>query len=211
MTDAFYLAAIPDSWEILGVKLRPFSLGHVILLHRINSPFVVESKTINFDDIALAVLICSEDYKTGNSLLVDTSLPKILRKWADSLTGMNRWSVRIGWNSAKVIEFNQVATEFYSYVREHSKIPNYDFNPSDFRQLDCPEVQLVKVTLMKEMVFNEAELLDRGWGLCLWDYVTIRAIDGKVKMISDESRNEALNIANRLLAKIQSGEVTVKN
>ena len=37
----YYQAAVPDGWQILGVKLRPLSLGHLILLKRYGSAFVV--------------------------------------------------------------------------------------------------------------------------------------------------------------------------
>lgn len=211
MSHAFYQAAIPDAWEILGVKLRPFSLGHVILLHRIDSPFV--SRTLSdhptFDDLALSVLICSESYEKAVECLDYPHLPRVLRSWADRLTGMDRWTVRMGLRKARIIDFLQPAIEFSNYIREHSKIPDYDFNPADFSEMHCPEVQMVKVTLMREMGFSESELLDRSWGLCLWDYVVLRAQDGKVKMIDAEVKKEALNTANDLLADIKSGKIRI--
>lgn len=210
MTEPFYLAAIPEQWEILGLKLRPFSLGHVILLHRIGSPFLgEESSRSAFDDLALAVLLCSETYENGLAILNEPHLPKLLNNWADRLTGMNRWSVRHGFRKAKPIEFAAPAIEFSDYIREHSKIPNYDFNPADFRELHCPEPQLVKVTLMRDMHFTEAELLDRCWGLCLWDFVTLRALSGSVKMIDQRAKEDAQALANELLAKIKAGEVNI--
>jgi len=42
MTDDFYSVAIPEQRQILGLKLRPLSLGHVIILHRIESAFLCE-------------------------------------------------------------------------------------------------------------------------------------------------------------------------
>lgn len=211
MSHAFYQAAIPDAWEILGVKLKPFSLGHVVLLHRIDSPFVngTISGIPTFDDLALSVLICSEDYQTSLQCLDYPFLSRVLRRWADQLTGMNHWWVRAGLRKAKTIDFVQTAVEFTNYIREHSKIPDYDFNPADFREMHCPEVQVVKVTLMREMGFSESEIMDRGWGHCLWDYVTLRALDGKVKMIDAEVKKEALNTANDLLADIKSGKIRI--
>jgi hypothetical protein len=211
MTHAFYQAAVPDAWEILGIKLRPFSLGHVVLLHRINSPFIngLISAPATFDDLALSILICSDTYEKSLECLSYKHLPRILRRWADQLTGMDRWLVRWGFRKATIVDFVQTAIDFSSYIREHSKIPDYDFNPSDFGEMHCPEVQMVKVTLMREMGLSEAEIMDRGWGLCLWDYVTLRALDGKVKMIDSELKQAALNTANDLLADIKSGKISI--
>lgn len=211
MTEAFYLAAIPDTWEILGLKLRPFSLGHVILLHRIESPFIGHQPKGSklFDDLALAVLICSESYANGIQILHDPGLSKALRSWADSLTGMNRWAVRLRLKKPNLINFEGPASEFSEYIKEHSKIPDYDFNPDDLREVHCPEVQLVKVALMREMGISESEILDRPWGLCLWDYVTMNAQDGKIKMVDTAQKHEARDVANNLLARINSGEVII--
>lgn len=212
MTEAFYLAAIPDTWEILGLKLRPFSLGHVILLHRIQSPFLTGWKAESpptFDDLAVAVLVCSCSYKDAREIIESPKLPGILRSWADRITGMDRWSVRIGWNKATPLDFASAAVEFSDYIKEHSRIPNYEFNPNDFKEMHCPEVQLVKVSLMRDMHIPESEILDRGWGQCLWDYVTLRAMDGRVKLVDEQVRDEALNLANALMAKINSGEVKI--
>lgn len=212
MTEAFYLAAIQDAWEILGVKLRPFSLGHVILLHRIESPFLVGWKAESqptFDDLAVAVLICSCTYEEALEIIEGPALPSILRTWADRITGMNRWSVRIGWNKATPVDFPKAVIEFCDYIKEHSKIPNYEFNPGDFKDLHCPEVQVVKVSLMRDMHIPEPDILDRCWGQCLWDYVTLSALDGRVKMVDEQARAEAFNLANELLAKINSGQLTI--
>lgn len=215
MTEPFYLAAIPDAWEILGVRLRPFSLGHVILLHRIESPFIRgwdATNPPNFDDLALAVLLCSESYEVGLEILENPNLPKILHHWANQLTGLDRWSVRLGFRKATPLDFPTVAIEFSDYIDAHSKIPNYEFNPGDFKEIHCPEVQLVKVSLMREMHIPEAVLLDRCWGLCLWDYTTLRAMSGGVKLISDEdmkARNDARLLANELFAKLQAGTVKI--
>lgn len=212
MIEPFYLAAIPDAWEILGVKLRPFSLGHVILLHRTESPFIgaePNPKIAPFDELALAVLLCSETYRNGLRIIDDPMLPKVLRQWGERLTGQNRWTVRHWLKKAKRIDLIKEATEFGQYIREHSKVPSYDFNPGDFREIHCPSAQMIKVTLMREMGFGEAELLDRCWGLCLWDYVTLSALDGRVKMIDAQSKKEAQELANAVLAKIKSGEVKI--
>lgn len=206
MIDAFYLAAVPEPWTILGLKLRPFSLGHIILLHRIESAFVTAGIP-TYDDLALSVFICSRTYEEALAAFDDKGLGRFMSAWARALTGGDKWAVRWGWRKGKVIDLASNCRDFANYISAHSKIPSYDFNPADFSQMDCPEVQLVKVRLMREMHFTESELLNRCWALCLWDYVTLQASEGKVKMIAAQAKEDALSIANELLAKIQAGKV----
>ena len=64
----YYQAAVPDGWQVLGVKLRPLSLGHLILLKRYGSAFVVGGIPTEAD-LVLSVLICSRTYEDGVELV----------------------------------------------------------------------------------------------------------------------------------------------
>jgi hypothetical protein len=208
MIEPFYLAAAPEPRTILGLRLRPFSLGHVILLHRVESVFVIGGVP-DFNDLALSVFICSQTYADALKAFEDPTLPEFMKRWHDKLTGSDRLLVRLGLSKPKLLDFSQLCARFSAYITEHSKIPNYDFNPADFTEMHCPHVQQVKVALMRDMGFDEEKLLDRGWGLCLWDYVTLKAMAGTVKMISEDTKAEALSLSNDLLARIKSGAVKI--
>ena len=56
----FFAAAIPEPWQILGVKLRPFSLGHYLKLSRLGCAFVSEQETnASLSDLILGCIVCS--------------------------------------------------------------------------------------------------------------------------------------------------------
>ncbi len=56
----FFAAAYPEPWQVLGVKLRPFSLGHYIKLSRLGCAFVAEQEqTATLSDLLLGVVVCS--------------------------------------------------------------------------------------------------------------------------------------------------------
>lgn len=206
MIDPFYLAAIPEPRTILGLRLRPLSLGHIILLHRLESAYVCGGKP-DFSDLSLSILICASTYEEGLSHLDNPDLYSELRRWSRKLTGDDKWTVRLGFRKPKQIDFEEKHKAFSDYIADGSKLPNYHFNPSDFTQIACPSAQIVKVTLMREMKFTEPEMLNRSWALCLWDFVTLKAISGSIKMMDGDEVNEALNIANALRDKIEKGEV----
>lgn len=206
MIDPFYLAAIPEPRTILGLRLRPLSLGHIILLHRIESSYVCGGLA-GFDDLSLSVLICASTYEEGLEHLNNPDLPREMRRWADKLTGMDRLSVRLGFRKPTPIDFDAKHAAFSGYIVNGSKVPNYHFNPGDFEEVGCPNVQLVKAGLMRDMKFTESEIMNRSWALCLWDHVTLKAMAGSVKMYKEDTIEDARKLANELAEKIRKGEV----
>ena len=95
---------------------------------------------------------------------------------------------------------------FRKYIADGSKMPDYSYTPGDFQSQHCPSVQIVKVALMRDMHFSEAELMDRPWSLCLWDYVTLKAISGQVRMVDTDAIREAQGVADRIMQRIQEGK-----
>ena len=68
----YAFACAPPRWRILGVRLAPLTLGHVLALHRIASPFVLAppprgegrdggepNVSVSLDDFLAALRICS--------------------------------------------------------------------------------------------------------------------------------------------------------
>jgi hypothetical protein len=126
-----------------------------------------------------------------------------MAKWAAKLMGVS-WLTRLGLKKPKLIDFEGKCKAFAEYIEAGSRMPTYDYNPEEVRSMECPGVQLVKASLMSEMNFTESELLDRPWGLCLWDYVTLKAIKGHVRIWEKDTLNEAQEFANRLAEKLNA-------
>jgi hypothetical protein len=56
----YFSAAYPEPWQILGVNLRPFSVGHYLKLKRLNCAFVADGESLaSVGDLLLGVIICS--------------------------------------------------------------------------------------------------------------------------------------------------------
>lgn len=205
MGQDFYSVAVPEQRQVLGLPLRPLSLGHIILLNRIKSAFVTEGVPQTYEEIAIAALICSLPYQKAVAAIDDPETPKFLRYLANRITGVNTLGVIWGWRQPRVIDLNAVCKAFVDYLHEHTKVPYYTFSEGDFKEVSAPSVQIVKVTLMREMHFTEAEILDRSWAMCLWDYVTLRAIKGEIRMENEEAINDAKAIAERLQKMVEQG------
>lgn len=62
MPNTYSEAAYPAPWQVLGVALKPFSLGHYIKLNRLGCAFVAdETKNATLGDLLLGVAVCSMD------------------------------------------------------------------------------------------------------------------------------------------------------
>jgi len=111
---------------------------------------------------------------------------------------------------ARVIDLPSNVAAFSSYLKDHSSIPHYSYTPGDFKTVDCPQVQIVKVTLMRDLHLSDTEILNRSWAMCLWDYVTLRALKGELSIVAKDEIDNASAIAENLAALIASGKLTAK-
>lgn len=205
MDSEFYSITIQEPTTLLGLRLRPLSLGHMVLLGRVRSAFVTEGETVTLHDLALSVLICSLTYEDGCQLFNTPNLSEFFRKWHDRITG-NGWLQKIGVRKPNRIDWPSKVAAFAKYIEDGSRSPYYSYKPQESRGVNCPTVQIVKVSMMRDLNINERELMDRPWAVCLWDYVTVRALEGHVTFEDRDSIREAQQVADSMAAKINSRE-----
>lgn len=67
-TECFAAACAPGTVKILGVRIRPLTLGHVVLLSRVGNSLAVGGPE-SFDDLVSAVQICSRNWTDGLELI----------------------------------------------------------------------------------------------------------------------------------------------
>lgn len=68
MDRVFMQAVLSPAPVIMGIQLRPMSVGHSYLLAAVQSPFAVGGK-VDRADLATAVIICAHDWDAGRALL----------------------------------------------------------------------------------------------------------------------------------------------
>lgn len=80
--EGYITAAIPEPFTILGLRLRPFCLGHYFLMRRFGVDFIADdSCNASIDDLVFGCLICSNTYEGFLELLNSGELPKEVEKW----------------------------------------------------------------------------------------------------------------------------------
>lgn len=208
----FYVAHVPEPHRLLGIDLLPFSLGHLILLHRLESAFV-RNGTPTLDDLISSIFICAQTYQEGAEVLntgsVDYVRPRRFigtkRERLPLAEAMRRWQQEAG-----DFDFLGKIEAFRDYMRagcQHPLVASVNGWREDTMPSNCPFVQAVKVTLMSRVNFRESELLDRSWSLCLWDFFTLRMLDGDLRIVDRDAIGEARDLADNLQERIEKGEL----
>lgn len=78
--ECFAAACAPGNVKILGVRIRPLTLGHVVLLSRVGNSLAVGGRE-SFDDLVSAVQICSRNWTDGLALIRRPPSQFRLRWW----------------------------------------------------------------------------------------------------------------------------------
>jgi hypothetical protein len=167
---AFLKAAVPDPARILGVRLKPFSVGHNILLQR-EGCALVDGRPGQFSDLILGVSICSRTFEEAVAFLSNPLRSALWLKW----WGFKVWlAVRFGGKNLA-----ESAGNFLAYVRDGSSSPTPMQKDEGGSELHLPITALVLTTLQSRCGYSLSEAMNCPWGLALWQYAIVFTLEGK--------------------------------
>lgn len=109
-------AAYPEPFTILGLRLKPLSLQHYLLMHRFDVAFVAEGNaTADFSDLVMGVLICSKHWRDGEfEDFIESD------KWEEEI---QQWGERVGLLTKE--EKLERLRLFEKYITDNSAIPEH--------------------------------------------------------------------------------------
>lgn len=198
MSQDFYQQAIQEPCVVLGLRLLPLRLGHVLLLNRIGSAFLEHKADADlFGELAIAVAICAQPYAEGLRDIEDPRTPAAMSAWAMRLT-RTRFIDRILRRKPVPIDIQTETEKFQAYLQINTKMPHYSYTPSDMQEIACPPVQIVRAFIQRAFGMSDDEILDRPWAQCLWDYITLKALDNQLQMVDRDEIAEAMATAERI-------------
>jgi hypothetical protein len=182
---ADYAAAMfPDPVRILGVRLRPYCIGHALLLQRIGSPYVVEDGGRRMEDgigdLLLALWICSQTWEAAAASLHSRRLRVRLQFWA--------WQLRRA-NAALAVVCAE--TQFSRYISQAWHGPTL-WEKQRTGPVETPGAPLLahlKVTLMSALHCSEPEALSWHVRAALFDCATHAERGGQVGIVSEEDES----------------------
>jgi len=201
MESNFLTALIPDPAWCLGVRLKPFSLGHLVLLRRIDSPFVSPTKKqIELGDLILAVILCADSFSEGVEYLGTLNHASA----ADKET-LEEWGAK-----AAKLDLNEEVTAFMAYIRAADVMPQYFHSAQGGEsQIGSPFWQVVYLTLHKQTNLTDVEIWTQPLGKTYCDYIALREQEQVLRIKSDE--DEEIERRAREFYADQAAEAAIKN
>lgn len=206
----YFDAQVPEPWQILGLKLLPFSVGHFVILSKLDSFAVNPNVKYNEQELLQAIWVCAHSYAENLRMLDDPRTILRIMRWHRVLTGRNNILHAMHLKKKPpAIDWAEKGQMFMNYMAEMENTPTYSISGENAKSVDLPMAQVLKVTLMRELGLSEMEVMDRPWALAVWDYITIKAMEGQVDVFDGEQLDQLQEKANRLgamMSKRMNGE-----
>lgn len=181
--DHYVKSAIPEPYTILGVRLRPFSLGSYFLMERFDVGFVDDNKERigGIPDLLLAIAICSRTYEEFLEFINDEPS---FNKWAKD------WGKQVKKQSKKDKNFNLLYKFmlFENYMKEGIQVPKYfeGENANEGDPSGAHWTQSVLLILTSELGYSYSEALNMPLSKALADYYKWAENNGSVTLMNDE-------------------------
>lgn len=171
----YFAAAEPNTPRCIGLKLRPYSLGHHVLLHAYNSSFLTSSDP-TFADLIFGVFICSQSWRGWAEWKDSWKFPVFLKLW--------------GWIQRR-FNIEREATAFREYLIAGSRTPELVV-PAAAESLNAPWEPRLKMFLVEKFKLTAEEAMDYPLALAWQEYCAHAEAEGRLKLLgeSDEKAFE---------------------
>jgi len=178
-------ACWPDTWRVAGVRLKPYCLGHALLLQRIDSPLTVDTRPdagIPATALVTAVFICSRDWWEASEA-IGKRLPS--GWWLRSALLLLLFALR-------PLTLWQAVGTFDRYVVSAWDYPDIwtSNNDGDSREPGSPHLASLKQAGMR-LGYSEADTLSMPLALLLWEIAVRGEMEGRHEVVN-ESEAEAM-------------------
>lgn len=192
---SFHDTIVPDTYEVLGIRLRPFSLGHYILLEK-NACALLLGGPATVLDFAVSVVVCSSAFEEFLEAQASGQVEKHTKKLA---------------KVCREIDLEKESQFMRDYLEDGLQGPSYWFKDKG-KKLETPLVQVIRMQLHSKTNLTESEIMNRPFAMNLWDIVTLGEIEGTLNLkteADDEAKKKADEFGERF-AKRQADQVADK-
>jgi hypothetical protein len=168
--------------RIMGVKLRPFSIGHYLLMKKYDCNYVSdEPADTSIDDLVLSISICCRKFDEFVDFISDKNCLKWIAKWGKQI------NKEVNGDPFYIIKKRN---EFIQYLNEGMRIPKYwllveeDDGGSSGRLMEH-----IITTLQGELGYTKDEVLNIPFTQAIYDYFLYLENKGIIKLMTDEELN----------------------
>jgi hypothetical protein len=190
MKAAYFTAAIPEPFRILGLQLKPLSLGRYRLMRRFDCAFVGEKEaSATMGDLVIGLLICSMRCDEFLKFVEAKDFQKQIRKWgkrvsSSPIIGRIPWLGR-RWRKTRSFNVIEKIALFKRYIEEGSTMPEYIEEHSNNGGGGAHWCQSVEVVLRSEVGWSEEEINESPLTKAFSDYFTWAEGKGAVRLMSE--------------------------
>jgi hypothetical protein len=176
-----YLSAvIPEAVVVFGVRLKPFCIGHHVILSRFESP-IIDGGESSIEDLLFAVWVCGHTYEGAVESLASGVVWKELAAWRKAMRRRQWYGLR----PMKLVEFMRLSKLFQEYLTAAATMPNL-FTDGGGQSIGSPSIQILRIVLKRDLHLSDAEVMNRPLSLCWYDYATICELNKKGRIIDRE-------------------------
>ena len=191
MEAAYFQAAIPEPFRILGLALKPLSLGRYRLLKRFGCGFVADgNEEVGIADLLLGLVICTHRVDEFMELVTSLRLNREVKTWARKISPLpflSRIPVLGKWwrkgHSFNVIEKMML---FKRYIEEGSVVPKYWDETENPKTSGAHWSLAVEIALRGELGWSGEEINELPLTKALEDYFKWAENQGLVSLMTEE-------------------------
>jgi len=197
-------AIIPEPYTICGLRLKPFCLGHYLLMKKFQVSYANDSEARTnpvelVKDFLLALVICSLSYEefleavTTDKLMVNTKQFRFFGKRVEKEMSFRKWLSNWGdaiCTAAKDKDnFNALEkiSAFRKYLNDGLRVPLfYDEGKDNQMPSGAHWSQSIEHVLTGELGYTHSEALNLPLAKALSDYFKYAERHGLVTLMTDE-------------------------
>ncbi len=206
----FFRRAVPEPFRILGLQLKPLSLGRYRLLKRFECAFVSDDLVpAGIGDLIIGVLICSQRADEFVTWANSPDFSRDIAKWSERLCPRPRlgwlpiygpWRRRRPQHSFNVVEKLQL---FQRYIEDSSQIPKF-WCESSGESSGQPWAQACETALRSELGWSEEEINERPITKAIGDFFALAESRGQIKLMTKEDLEQIAEMERA--AKLQTAD-----
>lgn len=191
MNRDYISAVIPEPVTILGLRLRPFCIGHYQILSRFDCSYVSEKETVaSREDLIFAVLVCSmspadfiewaarDEKPTGWQRLLAWCLRKQPKGRLEK--AIADWGRKIG-----VFDFAEKSAMFQKYLADNSKMPRF-WEEEGGKASGAHWSQSVMLCLTSKLGYTHKEAEELPLSQAFHDFLKHAESEGSVRLMTEE-------------------------
>jgi len=176
--ESFVRAFFTPEVEILGYRLKPYCMGHSLLLDALDSPFNKLDGDIFAHDLIVALKVCSSSYPFQPSL---------------DLTSKDYYNIyRFKLNKKLLLKHCSL---FQEYKNSHHNLPEYWQKEGDKVQVNSP-LELSHILSLMKAGFQFKESWEMSVGLAGWISASLSELNGANTTFTDPLEQEFEDLVN---------------